>query len=723
MLTSIARTFPFVWPHRRRILLSILFALAVGLLWGANLSIVYPVVKILFDGQSFDQYSDQEIADLESKKNELLTEIEARNSKLEETKGNKAKLRVQRGVTSDQAELSSIETQLLRHRWIRKHVLRHFSEDRFYAFAAIMGVLVIATVLKGICVFAQEFLVGGAVQLAVMGIRKRLFRKTLALDYQSLTGEGTAELTSRFTYDMDVLASGLYLLGGKVVREPIKAFVCLGGALWFNWRLTVLSFLIAPLAGLVFYRFGRTLKKASHRSIESMSRMYKVIGETFDSIKVVMAFNGQRAQRRRFHHENKTFFQKTMKLVKIDALTSPSTELLGLLAVSLGLFPAAYLLLRGKESIWGIRLTDRPMGISELALFYVYLVGISDPARKMSSVYTKLKRASAAADRIFDFMDRESAVVETRQPRPFLKHCESVEFCDVNFAYQARDGHAPPLALQSVSIRVEVGETIAIVGSNGSGKSTLVNLLPRFYDPGHGVVRIDGIDIRDLRLKDLRGQIGLVAQETILFDESILDNIRYGKPNVNRDDVEQAARRAHVLEFLHHLPEGLETRVGEKGCRLSGGQRQRIALARAILHDPSILILDEATSAIDSHSEVLIHQTLDEFARDRTTFIITHSLGRSMLDLVDRIVVMDQGQLVGVGTHQELIDNCDVYRKLQQIQEQQQTTPTTNGQGWSPRKGDSGGEMRHHPHSTPQGPRRVMDEDRQPEDSGPQEIH
>lgn len=667
MLTSIARTMPYIWPYRRRLFLSVFFALAVGVLWGVNLSFSYPIVEILLKGNTPNKWSLEKIAELEESKRKIQKSIDAHNKELEESTDNKSALSSQRGVTRDQNELASTENWLLWHRWLRKHVVRHLSEDAFHAFAAILGVLLITTVLKGICVFTQEYLVGGVVQLSIMGIRKQLFRKALALDYQTLSGQGTAELTSRFTYDMDVLSNGLSLLGGKVVREPIKALVCLCGALAVNWRLTVLTFIIVPLAGIVFYRFGRTLKKASLHSIESMSRIYKVIGETFDSIKVVMAFNGQRAQRKRFHDENKVYFKKSMKLVKVDALTSPTTEFLGLLAILLGFFPAIYLVLRQKVSIWGITMTNSPMTTSELAALYSMLVGIIDPARKMSSVYAKLKRASAAAERIFKFMDLDSEVKETKQTKRFATHHESIEFNEVGFSYHTPDGHSPPV-LHSVSLSVAAGETIAVVGANGSGKSTLVNLLPRFFDPQQGAVLIDGIDIRDLRLKDLRSQIGIVTQETLLFDESIADNIRYGSSSAGDRAVEEAARQAHVMDFVEQLPEGLGTSVGEKGGRLSGGQRQRIALARAILRDPAILILDEATSAIDSHSEVLIHHTLDKFARNRTTFIITHTVGQSMLELVDRFVVMDRGQLIAVGTHQQLLEICPIYRRLHQAQ-------------------------------------------------------
>ena len=225
--------------------------------------------------------------------------------------------------------------------------------------------------------------------------------------------------------------------------------------------------------------------------------------------------------------------------------------------------------------------------------------------------------------------------------------------------------------LDKVSLKIRAGEVIAVVGENGSGKSTLVNLLPRYFDPEHGSVHIDGVDIRNVRSRDLRNQMGVVTQETLLFDDTIYNNIRYGRPDATSEEIETAARQAHVTQFLDQFPDGFETRVGEKGSRLSGGQRQRIALARAMLRDPTILILDEATSAIDAQSEFLIHKALASFTKDRTTFIITHSVSQSILDLVSRIVVMEQGQLVAVGTHQDLIATCPQYQRLYRMQVQQ----------------------------------------------------
>jgi subfamily B ATP-binding cassette protein MsbA len=315
------------------------------------------------------------------------------------------------------------------------------------------------------------------------------------------------------------------------------------------------------------------------------------------------------------------------------------------------------------------------MDIEQLSLLYALLIGVSDPVRKLSSVYAKLKRSGAAADRIFELMDRETRVLPARNPQPLPRLAGQIEFQNVSFRYATKDPaeERRPEALRGISLNVKAGEVIAVVGENGSGKSTLVNLLPRFYDPDHGAVCIDGLDIRKADLRDLRGQIGVVTQETLLFDATIAENIRYGRSTATDEDVEQAARHAHVLQFAEQLPEGLRTQIGGKGGRLSGGQRQRIAMARALLRDPAILILDEATSAIDAHSEFLIHKTLREYAAGRTTFIITHSVSQSILDFVSRIVVMEQGELLACGPHESLMQSCPAYVGLFQAQTQQRS--------------------------------------------------
>jgi subfamily B ATP-binding cassette protein MsbA len=407
--------------------------------------------------------------------------------------------------------------------------------------------------------------------------------------------------------------------------------------------------------------------------LESMSRIYKVLEETFVGLKIVIAFGGAAHHRRQFHTEHKEYYSKAMKVVRIDALTKPTVELLGMFAVFIAMLPGAYLVLRGKTEIWEIRLANSPMDMAQLSLLYAMLAGILDPCRKMSSVYSKLKTSTAAIDRIFELMDRKPEVRDPDHPVPLPRLSRSIEFSGVTFQYPARDSATlRRAALDDVNLTIRAGEVVALVGENGCGKSTLVNLLPRFFDPQRGEVLIDGVPIKQAALRELRSQIGLVTQETILFDDSIYENIRYGKPDATPEQIEAAARRAHVTSIVEELPNGFATSVGERGGELSGGQRQRISLARAILRNPALLILDEATSAIDAQSERLIHATLKEFAAGRTVLLVTHLLSGSLLGFITRIVVMEEGRVVASGTHEELLATCPQYQRLYEARSHKQ---------------------------------------------------
>lgn len=682
-MESLTRLGPYVWPYRRLLAWSVVFAMLVATLWGANLSVAFPIVKVLLESQGLHEYVDAEIVRCEKqldKDSNTLSDLERVLTGQPEKTPVKAIPDVDESEiglpllskkTRLQARMTEMSQRLLSYRQLKRSVLPFVPHDRFNTFAMLLLILLAATIVKDSFFFLQDLLVGRVVQLVTMDLRKALYRRTLKLDYQSVNAAGTSDLLSRFTYDIDTLASGLLLLGGKVIREPLKAIACIVLAFMVNWRLTLLSLVFVPVAGLVFHRFGQLLKRASHKSAESMSRIYKLLEESLESIKVIIAFNGSRHHRQRFHLENKAYFEKSMHIVRIDSLTGPITEVLGLFALLLAMLPGVYLVLRHTDSIWGIKLASRAMGIAELSMLYALMAGISDPVRKLSSVFAKLKKSMAAADRIFELMARQSLIKDPVHPQTLPRHCQGIEFRKVTFTYHASTEEARPCVLDKVSLKIRAGEVIAIVGENGCGKSTLVNLLPRFFDPEHGCVLIDGVDIRHVRLRELRSQLGVVTQETLLFDDSIFNNIRYGRPDATDDEILAAATQAHVTQFLDQFPEGFETRVGEKGSRLSGGQRQRIALARAMLRDPSILILDEATSAIDAQSEFLIHKALADFTKDRTTFIITHSVTQSVLDLVTRIAVMEQGQLVALGTHHELIQSCPQFQRLYRMQMQQ----------------------------------------------------
>ena len=670
-MNAFPRLLPYVWQYRRKFYLSIVFSLLVAGLWGLSLASAYPVVTVLFENKSVEQYVDGAIATAKAvveKKEKTLDEREDQLKGLEDQKPSdlKKSLKVMRRQSAELSILSSASYKLVVLTWVKAHVVPKLPRDKFDLLALILAAQLVLTLAKGVCEFVQETLIAQIVELSLMGVRKECFRRVLKLDYQSVSMKGTPKLMSHFTNDMNVMASGLRLMGGKVIQEPLKAIACIVLAFFVCWQLTVLSLLTAPILAFAFARIGSSLRRASHRAMDSMTRVYKVLEETFDGYKVVTAFNAARRHRRSFHRESKDYCAKSVKIARIDALTGPVTETMAWVAAYLALLPGCYLVLRGTTDIWGIRLSTGQLGMNDLGTLYVLLAGIIDPARKLSSTYAKLKRASAASDRIFDMMNEKTRVAEPVAAKAFPRHSRSIEFSRIHFAY-ARSGPAGvarPAALADVSLSIKAGEVIAVVGENGSGKSTLVNLLPRLYDADFGTIAVDGIDIRDVSLEDLRRQIGVVTQETLLFDDTIYENILYGKPGAKRAEVEEAARRAYVTRFFDQMPDGFETRIGEKGGRLSGGQRQRIALARAILRDPSILILDEATSATDAQSEMLIHEALQSFVKGRTTFLITHTVTPSVLELIHKVAVMDHGQLIAFGPHEDVLATCPLYERL-----------------------------------------------------------
>jgi ABC-type multidrug transport system fused ATPase/permease subunit len=524
-----------------------------------------------------------------------------------------------------------------------------------------MVLLLIGMIIKSIFDYFQEYLAGSVVSLAIFDLRNRFYRKTMGLDLTYFTEKGTHELMARITSDVESLSSGMRALLSKVLLEPLKALSCLIFACIFNWRLTLVTLLLFPLAAVAIGIIGRYLKRVSRRNLESMSKIYKILQESFLGIREVKAFTMERYERRRFFEETKRFYHQSMKLIRMDALGSPLLEFMAITAVAGALLAGSYLVMTGKTHVLGVRLTYDPISQETLLTFYALIAGLCDPLRKVFSVYGRVQRGMAASDRIFQCFDREPKFAQKPRAPQMPFHSRTIVFKDVSFSY----GELRTV-LRDVDLEVKFGETIAIVGPTGCGKTSMINLLPRYYDPTRGAVLIDGYDIRDVSLRSLRQQMGIVTQHTILFDDTIFNNIAYGNRHADPALVEAAAEAAYAHRFIKELPHGYQTMIGELGTTLSGGQRQRLALARAILRDPAILILDEATSSLDVESESLIHKALRSFTRGRTTFVVTHRL--SALDMADRIVVINNGRIEAVGTHSELLRASRTYSRLHDVQ-------------------------------------------------------
>ena len=382
--------------------------------------------------------------------------------------------------------------------------------------------------------------------------------------------------------------------------------------------------------------------------------------ETFSGLKVIKAFTNEAHERSRFYRASKNLYGRSMRIAFYNSLVSPLTETAGVAMMLAAVLAGGYLVLNQQTHLFGIRISNEPLTHGSMTLFYGFLAGASDPVRRLSNMFNGLQRAAAAADHLYELLDRQTQVADPSVPASLPARLGRIQFRDVSFAY----GAGEPV-LRNVSLDVQPGETVAVVGPNGSGKSTLMNLVPRFFDPSHGSIAIDGVDLRNVRIRDLRSRLGIVTQETLLFDESVANNIRYGSPLADDKQVISAARRAHADRFImDKLDAGYDTIVGPGGKRLSGGQCQRIALARAILRDPDVLILDEATSQVDVKSEQHIHDALADFTRGRTALMITHR--HSTLALADRIVVMNHGEIVDVGSFNQLQARCELFRRLTQ---------------------------------------------------------
>jgi ABC-type multidrug transport system fused ATPase/permease subunit len=472
--------------------------------------------------------------------------------------------------------------------------------------------------------------------------------------------KGVTDATSRFVQDTNELARGQNTLLGKTMVEPAKALGSIAVAVYWSWELTLMALVAGPPAFFLVRRFGKKMHNASKRALENWSSMLAVLGETLLGIRVVKSYTMEGSERRRFFRVNRDLVRQQMKKERLDAATGPVVEALGISAGMVAAAVAGYMVFVG-YSWHGDRL---PMDRSVFLAWMVALFAMFDPVRKLAKVWMRFHESDAAARRIFDLQDTPQEPHVLNAPS-LPRHAASIEFRDVSFRYPAGSQDV----LQHVDLDIRAGQTIAIVGPNGSGKTTLLSLVPRLIDPDSGAVYVDGHDISKVSVRSLRRQIGLVTQDTILFNATIAENIAYGLRRPRPGAVLAAARQAYVDEFVSdkaRFPDGYETMVGEYGATLSGGQKQRIAIARAILRDPAILIFDEAMSQVDSESERRIHQAMETFVKGRTTLLIAHRFATVLS--ADRIAVMKDGRIIDFGTHKELLDRCEPYNHLYRTQ-------------------------------------------------------
>ena len=615
------------WPA---LLLAIGCSLGVAILWGANIAALFPLIQATLSGNSLQESYAERLdgvrAELVVAKGELadLRQIEVLPGTEEyiQVKNQIELLEMQQEI--DEATLSSGEWTLdLMEAWL--------PSGPFATVGLVVCLLFAGTILRVLLMVLNVTLIAHVTHSTVRDLRQQIFSKALELDRPGFEAMGISGFQAQITHITDMLAAGMTSFYGGAITEPLRIIACLAGALYVSWQLTVASLLLAPIAVFLVFNLNRGVRQICSSLLDRSLNFHHVLHEVLNGHQTVQANTMEPVEKVRFDEATQEMKRIAMRFAMFNSMSSPITEFFGIGMLCIGILTSTHLVLNQETTIFGIKMCDEPLSIPTATVFFGLLIGAADPLRKLSGVVNGINNGMAAAGILYPTLDRESALHELDEPLCMPEQIESIELSNVDFSY---DGVQP--VLKEVSITINRYDRVAIIGANGTGKSTLANLICRNYDPQQGSVSINGIPLTSLSIRELRSRFALVTQETELFNESILHNIRYGRWEATMEEVVEAARKARAHDFINELPNGYETIVGSNGQRLSGGQRQRIALARAFLRDAEVLILDEATSQIDVESEQLIHEALASYCQDKTILFITHR--ESTLSLATRTI-------------------------------------------------------------------------------------
>ena len=505
--------------------------------------------------------------------------------------------------------------------------------------------------IKNIFLYIKNILLRIVELKLVKEIRDRLYIhiQTLSLGYFNRQHSGT--ITSIVMNDVEQLQIALAVVFQRLFVEPINILTFVALLFIISWKLALIAIIIIPLAGIAIFSIGRSIRRKSRRTQAKIAEIMQILTETVTSIRIVKAFVNEKEEVKNFTRESKHYFKLLLKRARLDLIAGPTTETFGVII-------GVVLLWYGGMEV----LAQKGVSAEDFIRFILILFSILGPIKQLSNVNLKIQIGAASAERIFGLLDTPPEIVEDPDPVELDVFNNAIEFDQIHFEYSDADERV----LDGVSFTIKKGEIVALVGPSGSGKSTIADLIPRFFDVSKGALRIDGKNVRKISFSSLRGSMGIVTQEVILFNDTIRKNIAYGQSDVTEEAIQKAAKAANALEFIEQSPDGFDTLIGERGVNLSGGQKQRLAIARALLKNPPILILDEATSALDTESEKMVQKAIEVLMKDRTVLVIAHRL--STVQNADKIVVLDKGKILEVGSHNELYEKGGLYRRLYDIQ-------------------------------------------------------
>jgi ABC-type multidrug transport system fused ATPase/permease subunit len=531
---------------------------------------------------------------------------------------------------------------------VNKIILEH---DKLTALTYAVLIVLLFTILKNLFIYLSLRILNPLRHAVIRHIRDDMFSKALSLPIGFFTEERKGDLISRMTNDVNEVEVSIMSVLETLIREPLTIIITLVSMLLISPQLTAFLLIFLPISGLLIGRIGKTLRKPSNRAQELLGSMLGVIDETLVGMRVVKAFNAERHQHLRFREINNDIYRVRNRIAARRDLGSPLSETMGIMVVSIILWYGGMLIFSGQSALTG------PWFITYIGLFYQ----IINPLKNLSSAFYNVQKGVAAADRIEHLMQAENTIQESPDAKNIAAFNGTIEFRNVHFAYGDKK------ILNGINLTIQKGKTIALVGASGAGKSTLVDLIPRFHDVTSGEILIDGINIKDYKLYELRRLMGVVSQEPILFNDSINNNITLGTGGMSQAQVEDAARIAHADNFIRSKPDGYQSIVGDRGSKLSGGERQRITIARAVLKNPPILILDEATSSLDTESERIVQDAINKLMENRTCVVIAHRL--STVQHADEIIVLEKGNIIERGTHSALLEKNGAYKRLVEMQQ------------------------------------------------------